>query len=466
MAGKRSTRVGDIDYTGGSSFGGSGTYRGSTYQEEKLLEKQLEVEKAKKVGSYTVEEVLKLHETVIQQDTLLERLTKAGVEYARVIDFDDGHPVVNAGRGGVKAEKPEFAVAVGDWVFVSEDTKQIVEIRQRTMLGTVVTISRVLPDGRRAEVGGIMGSSLLRIPEGVECKPGEEWLCAADVNALIHKIDRPLRKEQDDYSPVQWDEIGGLARVKQELRESIALIRGDANKHSQYYKVTQPKGVMLYGPPGNGKTMLCRAVATELAGDTTQFKYVKGPEILSKFVGVSEEKVRHLFLWARQSHERTGKTAVIAIDEADAIMNSRGSGRSSDVERTIVPAFLTEMDGLERSHAFVMLLTNRPDTLDPAVVREGRIDQHVLVDKPDAEAIRHILTIHLKDLPAREDRVTLANLATEILSQHREVSGAMCAAVMERAKRIAMRRDMASGKNSGLRQEDMIEAARAAVSRT
>lgn len=401
------------------------------------------VELPKAIGEYTVEELREMHKTLIEQDALLERLTKAGIMYSRVIDFD-GDKIVLGGGKPVRVEKPDFDVFLGDWVVVSQETMQITERSQRVQAGELVTISRIVGE-HLAEVGGVMGSRLLRRPPEMNMEVGEEWLCAADLSLLIRKVERPTRRQATEHQPVYWDEIGGLAGVKEELRESIELLRGNMGYAASELNIQQPKGILLYGPPGNGKTMLGKAVATELAdgysySNDLAFIYIKGPEILSKFVGVSEERIRNLFLEAKRHHARTDVPAVIFIDECDAIMNARGSGHSSDVERTIVPAFLTEMDGIEASHAFIILATNRPDTLDPAIIREGRIDKHIEIGKPDWDAIISILEYHLTRLPINGVVPTLAEEVALKVSSHDHLSGAFIVAIIERAKRLAMRR--------------------------
>lgn len=407
-------------------------------------EPPLELPKA--IGEYTVEELRQMHKTMLEQDALLERLTKAGIEYSRVIDFDGDQPVIAAGKP-TKVEKPSFEVKLGDWVVISSETKQITEISRRPIGGEVVHISRVV-DAVFVEVGGLMGSRLLLRPRGVEVKEGEEWVVAQDIGVLLRKIDRPVKKTAQDYAPVQWTDIGGLHDVKQEIRESIALLHG-GDRLSKSLGMAQPKGLLFYGPPGNGKTMLGRAVATELArGKDMAFIYIKGPEILSKFVGVSEERIKNLFVEARRSHAKTGVPAVIFIDECDAVMNARGSGRSSDVERTIVPAFLTEMDGLETSHAFVILATNRPDTLDPAIIREGRIDRHIEVGKPDIDAVESIILSLTAKVPCTSEVRSGAKELAGHLMGHPNLSGALVASVVERAKRHAVRRANANRQNS------------------
>lgn len=435
-----------------SAYISSGRSDDSWYEERKRKEAE-RAKLMKKIGEYTVEDVLKIHNTMLQQDQLLERLTKAGVMYSRVIDFDLGHPVLS---GGIKVEPPDFDVNIGDWVIVSEETRQIVELCSRSSLGELVTITRVV-DSERAEVGSLVGSRLLRYPRGADINSGEEWLASGE-GILVEKIARPNVERQTDYNPVYWDDIGGLDEIKRDLQESIKLLRGDTHYFAYAYNMATPKGVLLYGPPGNGKTMLGRAVATELSGSSQQFLYIKGPEILSKFVGQSEERIRILFSQARECSRQSGFTSVIFIDECDAIMNVRGSGRSSDVERTIVPAFLTEMDGLEQSRVFIMLATNRPDTLDPAIIREGRIDQRIFVGHPDRDAVTAIFKRHLSNLPC-VDECSLAEAVTDHVFGNSDISGAFCVAVIEKAKRLALHRDLDRGfPQNGIQLEDLISA--------
>lgn len=295
---------------------------------------------------------------------------------------------------------------------------------------------------------------------------------------------------KDDSTQVQtntgvtWNDIGGLDDAKAQLQEAIVLPFQHPDLYKHYNKKAI-KGIMLYGPPGNGKTMLGKAAATELQNlhgtdNASGFLYVKGPEILSKWVGMAELNIRNLFAAAKQFKKDTGQPAVVFIDEADAILGKRGSGVSSDMEKTIVPMFLAEMDGLEETSALVILATNRPDTLDPAVVREGRIDRKINVGRPDAETAAKVLAVHLMNVPMAQSttRKDIAEFAAkevfnerfglyEMETKTKEsvvmhlsdlASGAMLAGVVDQATTRAMMRDLENDTRTGISREDVAEA--------
>jgi len=201
---------------------------------------------------------------------------------------------------------------------------------------------------------------------------------------------------------VRWDDIGGLEDVKQELKEAVEWPLKYPEKFEKM-GIKPPKGVLLYGPPGTGKTLIAKAVANE---SNANFIYVKGPEILSKWVGESERAIREIFRRARQV-----SPCIIFFDEIDAIAPFRGFGDSSGVSERITDQLLTEMDGLEEGKQIVVIAaTNRPDMLDPALLRPGRFDRLVFLRPPNREERRRIFEIHTRNMPLAED-VNLDELA-------------------------------------------------------
>jgi proteasome-associated ATPase len=302
-----------------------------------------------------------------------------------------------------------------------------------------------------------------------------------------HVIVKNLGKEDDQFTyceetGITWDDIGGLTEAKEALKDAIELPFLHPEIYRQYGK-RLPKGVGLYGPPGCGKTLLGKAAATSIARIhgkkvSTGFNYVKAPEILSKWVGIAEGTIRSIFDKCRAHKKAHGYPAVVFIDEADAILAKRGSGISSDVEKTIVPMFLSEMDGLEDSSAFIILATNRPDILDPAVIREGRIDRMVKVGRPNAEMAKEIFSIHLEKKPLSEGgtREDYAQMVSEDLYSEKRAlytierksgepvhftlgnvtSGAMIAGIVEEAVSSALKRDLKSGVCKGVQKDDLV----------
>jgi len=223
------------------------------------------------------------------------------------------------------------------------------------------------------------------------------------MNAFREITPTALREIEVEVPNVRWSDIGGLEEVKQELKEAVEW----PLKHPEAFRrlgIDPPKGILLYGPPGCGKTLLAKAVATE---SEANFVSVKGPEIFSKWVGESERAIRELFRKARQV-----APSVIFIDEIDAIAPIRGAGfGDSMVTERVVSQLLTEIDGLEKLEGVVVIgATNRPDILDPALLRPGRFDRVVYVPPPDRKARYEILKIHTRRMPLAED-VNLEELA-------------------------------------------------------
>lgn len=402
-----------------------------------------------------------LKEKLIEQDEFIQKVQAAALVPGVVIDKAKDKLLIAVANRTVQANAVK-GVDVGSQVMMHPETAQIVSLSQfNRHIGVPCTIEGLLPDGRLEVLHGGEKRVIMASPaiDAAKLEPGATGLLDSSGSVLVDLVSAP-KVENAAHTNVQWDQIGGNERAKQELKEAVTMIQGDSKLFAAY-GLKAPKGVLLYGPPGCGKTMLGKAVATELG--TNAFIYVKAPELLNQYVGATEERIRSLFRSAREHKQRTGQTAVIFVDEADAILQERGTGVSSDMEKTIVPSFLTEMDGLSESAAMVILATNRPDTLDPAVIREGRIDARILIDRPGEEQVAEIFRIGLKGLPLLQCSVDeVAGRFTEALFGTPElksrVSGAMVATMIERAKRVAVRRDITKGKVTGITIEDIITA--------
>ncbi len=245
-------------------------------------------------------------------------------------------------------------------------------------------------------------------------------------NALKEMQPSTLREVLIERPDIKWDEIGALEDAKLELQKAVEwpLKYGKVFEHMH---ATPPRGIMLYGPPGTGKTMLAKAVASE---SEANFISVKGPEFLSKWVGESEKAVRETFRKARQA-----SPCVIFMDEIDSITGTRGGGEDNKVTERVISQMLTEMDGLEALNDVVVIAaTNRPDMVDPALLRPGRFDKSIYIGLPDLEARKSILRIHAKGKPLSDD-VDF----DEIAKRTEEYSGADLAAVVNEAVMLAVK---------------------------
>ena len=296
----------------------------------------------------------------------------------------------------------------------------------------------------------------------------------------------------NDWKEVSWDDVGGLSEAKRTMRE---IIEGphQLKKLYEFYHKKPVKGALLFGPPGCGKTLLAMAIVTAVAkmyginakeAMQSGFIYVKGPELLEMWLGKSEEAIRSLFARAKAHKKKYGFPAIIFIDEAEALLRKRGSGISSDIESTTVPTFLSEMGGMEESSALVLLATNRADILDPAVVRDGRVDVKVYVSRPTLESAGEIFTIHLKGVPLAEGlkkEDIAASAAKRLFSDEYRyyavfdrkdpktpnhfllrhiVNGALIAGIVDKATTLAIRRDSEhpDKKPGGILEQDLLDA--------
>jgi len=268
------------------------------------------------------------------------------------------------------------------------------------------------------------------------------------------KVVRPsaLREVFVEIPNVKWDNIGGLEKVKQKLKEAVEW----PLKHPDAFKnvgVRPPRGILLYGPPGTGKTLLAKAVANE---SKANFISVKGPELLSKWVGESEKAVREIFKKARQT-----SPTIIFFDEIDSLAARRGSGGGNQVNEKVVNQLLTEMDGLEDLQDVVMIAaTNRPDIVDPGLLRPGRFDRIILVEIPDKEARQKIFEVHTKDMPLTKD----VNI-NKLVDKTEGYVGADIEAVCREAAIHALREDIKSKEVKMEHFEEALKSVRASVTK-
>ena len=380
-------------------------------------------------------------------------------------------PNVNAAR-----------LACGQTVLLNESLV-LVESREVPLTGPIRLVDQVL-DAARLSVRDSSGTlSVVRRASSLvtsSVKRGDRVV--VDPNGMIALESLPPEDDADlvleETPDVTFDDIGGLDDQIERIRDAVQL----PFRYRQLfrrYDLRPPKGVLLYGPPGNGKTMIAKAVAHSLSDATPGvdgvFLSVKGPELLNKYVGESERLIRMIFDRARE-RAADGRPVIVFIDEMDSLLRTRGSGVSSDVETTIVPQFLAELDGVESlDNVMVIGASNRVDMIDPAVLRPGRLDVKIRIDRPDsaqAESIlRHYITPSLplaplmnvgaltslivRDVFGREDRRHVCDVQREngdwsSVYFSDVISGATLKNIVDRAKTKAVKASIDSGSDVAL----------------
>src|SRR6266850_380717 len=371
----------------------------------------------------------------------------------------------------------------------------VIEAAGYEIQGEVVILKEQLDDERalvtlRAdeEKVGIIAEPLRTL----RLKTGDHLLLDAKSGYLLEKL--PKSEVEDltleEVPDIGYDDIGGLGDQIEAIKDAVELPYLYADYYKEH-KLTPPKGVLLYGPPGCGKTMIAKAVANNLAEKISEkrgekikgfFLNIKGPELLNKYVGETERKIREIFVKAKEKAAED-VPVIVFFDEMDALFRTRGTGISSDVETTIVPQLLAEIDGVEGlKNVIVIGASNRQDLIDPAILRPGRLDVKIKIERPDQAAASDIFHKYLTtDIPIQEPidtmigaaleamyslseenrflEVTYANGDKEVLYFKDFSSGAMIESVVRRAKKLALKR-LIGGGEKGISAGDLLNAVR------
>ena len=383
----------------------------------------------------------------------------------------------------------------------------VVEAMEFELIGDIVTLKEILEDGQRALVVGHTDEErIVRLAEPLldgTLRTGDALLLEPRSGYVYERVPKSEVEELvlEEVPDIDYRQIGGLGNQIEQIRDAVELPYLHADLFKEY-ELRPPKGVLLYGPPGCGKTLIAKAVANSLAKKVAEvtgrpqgksyFLNIKGPELLNKYVGETERQIRLVFQRAREKASE-GTPVIVFFDEMESLFRTRGSGVSSDVENTIVPQLLAEIDGVEGlENVIVIGASNREDMIDPAILRPGRLDVKIKIERPDAEAAKDIfskylvdtLPLHTEDLaehgrsPAgtvdamiqsvvermysetEENRfleVTYANGDKEVLYFKDFNSGAMIQNIVDRAKKMAIK-DFLDHDQRGLRVSHLLAA--------
>jgi len=372
--------------------------------------------------------------------------------------------------------------------------------------GEVVTLKEVFEDGKRALV--IARTDEERVVELADpllhekIRAGDSLLLDAKSGHVLERLPKPEVEELilEEVPDISYEDIGGLSEQIEEIRDAVELPYLHAELFREY-DLDPPKGILLYGPPGCGKTLVAKAVANSLAKKVAErsgtdqrrsyFLNIKGPELLNKYVGETERQIRLIFQRAKEKSDE-GVPVIVFFDEMDSLFRTRGSGISSDIESTIVPQLLAEIDGVESlKNVIVVGASNREDLIDPAILRPGRLDVKIKIERPDEQAASDIFrkylttsipissdevtkhgsaegavgaiiesTVEIMYSVAEENRfleVTYANGDKEVLYFKDFSSGAMIENIVRRAKKMAIKRRIAGGPK-GVNEDDLVNA--------
>jgi proteasome-associated ATPase len=442
----------------------------------------------------------------------VEKLSQPPSAYGTFVGRnDDGTVDIHSGgrkiRVSLHPELDSQSLVRGAEVVLNESLN-VVLARAPERTGEIVSFKELLEDGRRAMIVGRGDEELVvELSDaliGSRLRSGDSVLLDPRASLLIEKLPRPEVEELvlEEVPDIAYSDVGGLDSQIEQIMDAVELPFVHQALFAQY-RLPAPKGILLYGPPGCGKTLIAKAVANSLAkkvaevsGDKQARSYflnIKGPELLNKYVGETERQIRLVFERAREKSEE-GWPVIVFFDEMDSLFRTRGTGISSDMESTIVPQLLAEIDGVETlKNVIVIGASNREDLIDPAILRPGRLDVKIKIERPNEEAATQIFGRYLtSDLPLdhsevdsigggdpektvrvmiestvaemyREDEenqfleVTYQNGDKEIMYFKDFSSGAMIENIVRRAKKLAIKRLIATGKG-GIRTQDLIES--------
>ncbi|MDP8955363.1 MAG: proteasome ATPase [Actinomycetota bacterium] len=390
---------------------------------------------------------------------------------------------------------------------ILNEALNVVDVLDHDILGEVATIKRLLGEDRAVLVGRADEEMVSLLASSIRghVRAGDSVLYDPRSGHSLEVLPKEEVEEVvlEEVPDITYEDIGGLGPQIEDIRDAVELPFLYSELFVEH-QLPPPKGVLLYGPPGCGKTLIAKAVANSLAQQVSEktgrkaahsyFLNIKGPELLNKYVGETERQIRLIFQRAKEKSEE-GFPVIVFFDEMDSLFRTRGSGISSDVENTIVPQLLSEIDGVESlKNVIVIGASNREDMIDPAILRPGRLDVKIKIERPDGQAAREILGKYLtSDVPLHRDEVRMAGgdsprairrlidatvermystsdenrfLEVTYQSGDKEIlyfkdfnSGAMIENIVRRAKKVAIKRFLQEGEK-GLKLQDLLSAIR------